>query len=128
MKARRSVFAAIGLVGAAALAEGQAVSPSASDSSISPAIHIVAPLGSARGGLLAALEAEGRKYLADATSIGTVFVWGIVCWGAFRRVHDVTRRRSALAWLATALAFFPFVWSLQFIQLGMFGASVTPLR
>ncbi len=75
--------------------------------------------------------APGRAFayvLLALTNVGAVFVWGIVCWGAFRRVHDVSRGRSAFAWLATALAFFPFVWSLQFIQLGMFGASVTPLR
>lgn len=54
-------------------------------------------------------------------------VWFIVCLGAFRAIHDVTRRRSALAGVLIVIAWWPYAFAILFLAIGMFGRMAPPL-
>lgn len=50
-----------------------------------------------------------------------VFSWLLVCWGAFRILHDVPRWKSAIAFTVSYLALYPFTWLFVRMMSGLFG-------
>src|SRR5438105_2708258 len=64
----------------------------------------------------------------NLATILAVLGWFVACWGAFRQLHSIARRRSALAGVLTLVAGVIFFSGLQYILLGMFGSRVPPLR
>ncbi len=76
---------------------------------------------------------DQEPLLAGAvTAVNTVgnlatLVWFIVCLGAFRAIHDVSRRRSALAGFLIILAWWPYAFIILFLAIGMFGRMAPPL-
>ncbi len=56
-----------------------------------------------------------------------MIAWFIVCLGAFRHIHSVTRGRSALACVAIFIAWWPYAVILFFLAIGIFGPVAPPL-
>ncbi len=53
--------------------------------------------------------------------------WFIICLGAFRSIHGVTRRRSAAACVVIFIAWWPYAAVLFFLAIGIFGPVAPPL-
>jgi hypothetical protein len=56
------------------------------------------------------------------------FGWFIICLGAYRALHGVTRLRSGVAAALIVAAFWPFTYLLGFLSFGMFGSLAPPLH
>ena len=56
-----------------------------------------------------------------------MIVWFIICLGAFRHIHGVTRGRSALACVLIFIAWWPYAMILFFLIIGIFGPVAPPL-
>ena len=54
-------------------------------------------------------------------------IWSIVCLGAFRQIHGVSRKRSALACLLIRVTWWPYAAVQFFLAIGMFGQEAPPL-
>lgn len=52
-----------------------------------------------------------------------MLIWGIVCLGAFRRIHAVSRIRSALAYVLTSVAISLSLFVLKLVVLGLHGSK-----
>jgi hypothetical protein len=63
----------------------------------------------------------------NVASVALLFGWGIACWGAFRRIHLISRLRSAIAGVLVALAMVLFVRVAYMIAIGIFGTEGMPL-
>lgn len=68
-------------------------------------------------------------YTASTMLASIIFLgWFVVCLGAFRAVHGVSRLRSAVAAAIAVLAFWPYSAFLTLLLLGMFGVQGPPLH
>ena len=82
--------------------------------------------------VFAAFQAEAPA-LALANSIvnfaGSLVLigWFILCLGAFRALHGVSRRRSAIAGFLVIVLWWPFSAVILFLSIGMFGRFAPPL-
>ncbi len=82
---------------------------------------------------LATFQAEAPE-LAMAMTVTNyasslaAFVWPIICLGAFRAQHGVTRLRSAVACALSAILWWPYAGLLIFLLIGTFGSIAPPLQ
>ena len=54
-------------------------------------------------------------------------VWFLICWGTYRTIHQVSRVRSALAYLATTALWYIY-WALTVLMMrGLHGGMLSPL-
>jgi len=81
---------------------------------------------------LAAFQSEAPALAHAMTVVNSVgnlatLAWFILCLGAFRSIHGVTRRRSAIAAVLIIVAWWPYAAALFFLAIGMFGPVAPPL-
>lgn len=79
-----------------------------------------------------AFQDQAPLLAGAVTALNTVqnlatLVWFVTCLGAFRAVHEVTRRRSAVAGLLIVVAWWPYAFAILFLAIGMFGLMAPPL-
>lgn len=55
------------------------------------------------------------------------FIWLVICWGIFRNIHQVSRFRSTIAFLITAVAWWEFGKLCLLIIKGLHGGKVPPI-
>ena len=67
------------------------------------------------------------KAVGNASALAA-FIWLIICWGVFARLHGVGRWRSALVGLVSLAAGSALLYGMQFIALGMFDTRTPALR
>lgn len=65
--------------------------------------------------------------VANWLSSLVMVTWFIVCLGAFRVLHQVSRLRSALACVLIFIAWWPYAAILFFLAIGIFGPVAPPL-
>lgn len=63
----------------------------------------------------------------NLTAVVLFFGWGITCWGAFRRIHQISRLRSTIAGILVVVAMFLFLHMAMMIVVGIFGGSGMPI-
>lgn len=81
---------------------------------------------------LARFQREAPPLATAMTAVNTLsnvlmIAWFIVCLGAFRHIHGVTRRRSAFACALIFIAWWPYAAILFFLAIGIFGPVAPPL-
>jgi SEFIR domain/Yip1 domain len=81
-----------------------------------------------------------EKFMTDAPGLAVTYWlltsaltiigigWFIVCWGAFRELHGVTRWRSTLAGIGTLIAGLIFGLAMKLMVSNMFNSDLPPLR
>ncbi|GAB4376004.1 MAG: hypothetical protein Kow00114_39460 [Kiloniellaceae bacterium] len=81
---------------------------------------------------LAAFQREAPALAHAMTAVNSLgnlatLAWFLVCLGAFRHIHGVTRRRSAVAAALIVIAWWPYAAAIFFLAIGMFGPVAPPL-
>ena len=78
-------------------------------------------------------NANFEKFVTDSPGAATgyilsillayvaVFTWFLICWGAFREIHDVPRWKSAIAFVVSYAALYPFTAIYAKVMFGLFG-------
>lgn len=65
--------------------------------------------------------------IANSMSSVLLIAWFILCLGAFRKLHDVSRLRSGAAGFLIMVLWWPYGAVILFLALGMFGRLAPPL-
>lgn len=85
--------------------------------------------GAALYGFLQAQPGPAVGYLLVMGLLVVGFlVWPVICWGAYRDLHGVSRSRSAAAYCLSFLALTASAFLVQFLILGLFGTEITPIK
>lgn len=57
----------------------------------------------------------------------TMLVWPLICWGAFRHAHEISRLRSGLAYVAVIAMWMPYAFLLWALAFGIYGTVAPPI-
>lgn len=86
------------------------------------AAHILAWQGAWLENFISDAPAQSVSYLVSRLLLWVVFfAWLLICWGAFRKIHGVTRWRSSAAFVLSYVALYPVGWIVIWILIGLFG-------
>lgn len=66
--------------------------------------------------------------ITNNSAVIVLMLWFVICLGAFRSLHGVSRLRSCIAGTLIILLWWPFTLLILFLLVGIFGSMGPPLR